>query len=102
VLYQQGQYSEATKVAEETFEPDDPDVATSLNNLAELYYAQGGYAEAAPLFKRSLAIWEKSLGPDDPNVATVCENMVKCCKKLGKEYEGEKLEARARNIRLGQ
>ncbi|NCS23671.1 MAG: tetratricopeptide repeat protein [Microcystis aeruginosa BS13-02] len=34
------------------------DVATSLNNLAELYRAQGKYAEAELLFLRSLTIWE--------------------------------------------
>ena len=40
----------------------------SLNNLAELYRAQGHYAEAEPLYKRSLAIWEKALGPEHPDV----------------------------------
>jgi tetratricopeptide (TPR) repeat protein len=40
--------------------PDHPDVAGSLNNLAELYRAQGRYAEAEPLHKRSLAISEES------------------------------------------
>ena len=33
-------------------------MATSLNNLAELYRAQGRYAEAEPLFKRLLMISE--------------------------------------------
>jgi len=37
-------------------------VATSLYNLAGLYEAQGKYAEAEPLYKRSLAIREKALG----------------------------------------
>ncbi|CAN0591431.1 unnamed protein product, partial [Laminaria digitata] len=31
--------------------------------------AQGNYAEAGPLYKRSLAIDEKALGPDHPFVA---------------------------------
>jgi len=31
--------------------PDHPDVATSINNLAELYDNQGRYAEAEPLYK---------------------------------------------------
>ena len=34
-------------------------VATSLNNLAALYQAPGRYAEAEPLYQRSLAIREK-------------------------------------------
>jgi len=31
--------------------------------LAVLYSVQGRYAEAEPLYKRSLEIWEKNLGP---------------------------------------
>ncbi len=38
-----------------------PDVATSLNDLAALYHAQGRYGEAEPLHTRSLAIYEKAL-----------------------------------------
>ncbi len=32
--------------------------ATSLNNLAELYRAQGKYEQAEPLYQRALAIRE--------------------------------------------
>ncbi|MCV4933336.1 tetratricopeptide repeat protein, partial [Escherichia coli] len=48
---------------------------TSLNNLAGLYDAQGQYALAEPLYKRSLAIKEKALGPDHPDVATSLNNL---------------------------
>ena len=44
----------------------------ALNNLAVLY-EQGRYADAEPLYKRALAIYEKALGPDHPDVATVAE-----------------------------
>ena len=54
---------------------DHPDVAKSLNNLAELYRYQGRYAEAEPLYKRSLAIREKALGPDHPDVAISLNNL---------------------------
>ncbi|MFQ6007921.1 MAG: tetratricopeptide repeat protein [Candidatus Zixiibacteriota bacterium] len=60
-LYQQGYYSEgikvaqeALKVAEKTIGADHPNTATSLNNLALLYYATGRYAEADPLYERAL------------------------------------------------
>ena len=74
--YEQGHYTEAEKpwVAAlkeaEKFGPQDPRLATSLNNLAELYGARGKYAQADPLHKRALAIREKALGPDHPDVAT--------------------------------
>ncbi|MCZ6847192.1 MAG: tetratricopeptide repeat protein, partial [Alphaproteobacteria bacterium] len=33
-------------------------------SLAALYQVQGRYAEAEPLYKRALAIYEKALGPE--------------------------------------
>ncbi len=53
---------------------DHPNVATSLNNLAELYKAQGQYDKAQPLYERSLGILEKVLGKDHPSTKTVREN----------------------------
>jgi tetratricopeptide (TPR) repeat protein len=59
-LYNQGRYSEAIPLAqrvlticEKALGPDHPDVATSLNNLAELYRVQGRYADAERLYERS-------------------------------------------------
>ena len=66
-------YKRALAIREKALGPDHPDVARSLNNLAELYENQGRYAEAEPLYKRALAIREKALGPDHPDVATVAE-----------------------------
>ena len=74
-------------------------MATSLNNLAMLYRAQGQYAEAEPLYKRSLAIREKALGPDHPDVATSLENMARLYRATKREKEAEELEARAARIR---
>jgi len=43
--------------------PEHPDVGESLNNLAALYYTQGQYAEAEPLYQRALAIRAKPRNP---------------------------------------
>ena len=66
-LYAQGHYEEALSFAkkalqlgEEELGLDDPAMATLLNNLAVLYKAQGRYAEAEPLYQRSLAIDENA------------------------------------------
>ena len=48
------------------------EVAATLNNLAKLYQAQGTYAEAEPLHKRTLAINEAALESDYPNVTLSC------------------------------
>ncbi len=56
--YQRGDYEEAvsqTRAAlkeAEDFGEQDPRYATTLNNLAFLYYAQGRYARAEPFGKR--------------------------------------------------
>jgi tetratricopeptide (TPR) repeat protein len=42
--------------------------------LALLYYSQGKYSEAEPLYQEALAIFEQSLGIDHPNTVTVREN----------------------------
>jgi tetratricopeptide (TPR) repeat protein len=75
-LVQQGKYAkalsvdkEALRVAEASFGSEHHNVATSLNNLAEIYRHQGKYAEAEPLYKRAVAIDEKALGPDHTEVA---------------------------------
>jgi tetratricopeptide (TPR) repeat protein len=62
-------------------------VATSLNNLALLYYAQGKYEEALPLYKRALAIREKVLGPGHPDVALSLNNLALLYYAQGKYEE---------------
>ncbi len=76
------------------------DVAQSLNNLALLYQAQSRYAEAEPLYRRSLAIWEKALGPEHPNLATSLENYAALLRATGRTAEADKMEARAEAIRV--
>jgi tetratricopeptide (TPR) repeat protein len=83
-LREEGDYKRATEVAQRALElgerelgPNHPDVAQSLNNLAELYRAQGQYAQAEPLYKQALAMRQKSLGPDQPSLATSLNSFVK-------------------------
>jgi tetratricopeptide (TPR) repeat protein len=74
-------------------------VATSLNNLAECYQAQGSYAKAEPLYKRSLAIREKALGPDHPDVAASLNNLAVLYRATNRPELAQPLEARAAKIR---
>jgi tetratricopeptide (TPR) repeat protein len=80
-----------------------PDVAQSLNNLAELLKAQGKYDEAEPLCRQSLAIIRKVcairlaassrdhscqvLGEEHPYVATFLNNLAGSLKAQGKYDE---------------
>ncbi len=51
-----------------------PLTATSLNNLAGLYHAQGKYEQAEPLLVRALAISEQQLGPVHPQTLVIQGN----------------------------
>ena len=93
-LYQQRRYreaeniyKEAIKVAEDTFGSDHPNVATSLNNLAELYISKGNYSEIEPLYERALGILEKALGPDHPDVAISTKNLAELYYNQGRYTE---------------
>ena len=71
-IREQGLYAEAEKahllaLAEaEKFVPEDSRLATSLNNLARLYLAQGRYPEVEPLLRRALSILKESVGTEIP------------------------------------
>ena len=70
----------------------------SLTNLALVYRAQRRYAEAEPLYKRSLAIIEKALGPEHRYVAWSLENYAVLLRATGRSDEAERMEARAKAI----
>src|SRR3989440_2742125 len=51
------------------------DYSAALNNLAELYRAQGNYAQAEALYQRALAMREQVLGPRHPDTASSLNNL---------------------------
>ena len=63
------QYEKALKLAPRVFGENHANTTAILNNLAILYQTQGKYAEAEPLYLRSLAIREKVQGQVQPDVA---------------------------------
>ena len=73
-----------------------------LNNLALLHHVQGQYAEAEPLYQRSLAIREKVLGAEHPDVATILDNYAELLRVTGRSDEAEEMAARAKAIRAKQ
>jgi len=67
-LYDESQIAleQCLAIRERLLPKDDTDIATTLNNLAELYRSQGKYEDAEPLYQRSLGIREPKLGKDHP------------------------------------
>ena len=59
--------------------PTTPTSAPRSTTWPSCIAAQGRYAEAEPLYKRSLAISEKALGPDHPDVGTVAQQPGRGC-----------------------
>lgn len=91
-------YARALAIVEKALGPDHPNVAMSLNNLAELYRMNGAYAKAEPLYARALAIWEKTLGPGHPNVAASLNNLAELYKAQGAYMKAKPIMHRALTI----
>jgi tetratricopeptide (TPR) repeat protein len=79
-----------------------PDLATSLNNLAELYRSTGRYTEAESLYLRSLTIREQELGPNHPDTSASLNNLASLYKSTGRYAEAEPLYVRSLAIRAAQ
>jgi tetratricopeptide (TPR) repeat protein len=104
-LYQQGQYAaaiplgeRAVKLARERWGKQHPNLATSLNNLAELYSSQGRYTEAEPLYQEALKIDRIALPENDPQLATHRNNLAELYSSQGRYTEAEPLYQEALKI----
>ncbi len=71
------------------------EVASSLDNRAELYHRRGRYAEAVPLLERALAIWVETLGPGHPKVAMSRKNLGHLNRQRDQYAEAERAYRRA-------
>ncbi len=83
------------EIDEEAFGPEHFEVATDLNNLAELYRTQGKYTEAEPLYQPALAIYEQELGATHPDTARILNNLALLYDDQERYREAEPLYQRA-------
>ncbi|CAF4856723.1 unnamed protein product, partial [Rotaria socialis] len=72
-----GEYSKALpllekalKIWEISLPANRPDLATSYNNIGQLYQNMGEYSKALPILEKSLKISEISLPANHPDLAT--------------------------------
>ena len=86
------------EMTERRFGADHPHTATSLNNLAGLYYTMGRYSQAEPLYVRSLSIWEQQLGADHPDTASSLNNLAGLYESMGRYSQAEPLYVRTLTI----
>ena len=88
---EQRRYNEAEPLCIKALELDKhllgenhPNVAESLNNLAEIYRETGRYSEAEPLYLQALDICERVWGVDHIRSVAVRENLEKLAAAMGK------------------
>jgi tetratricopeptide (TPR) repeat protein/tRNA A-37 threonylcarbamoyl transferase component Bud32 len=68
-------HGRALKIRTEVHGEDHPEVASSLNNLANIHLRQSHLDLAEVGYRRALAIWERTLGPTHAYVARVQSNL---------------------------
>lgn len=78
IYFKLGYYYEANhsyKLVLEELTVDDEIIATTYNNLARVYQAQGDYERALEFYSRALIIYKKVLGKEHRDIATTYNNI---------------------------
>ena len=88
----------ALRTQERVLGPDHPDVALTLENLAQILMDRGDLQGAEPLLQRALRTKEDALGREHPYVGETCEIYAELLRRMGRSAEAEEMEARARAI----
>ena len=83
-------YQKARTTAQEHLPAQHPDTTVTLNGLALLYYSQGKYNEAEPLYLEALTI-ERTILPNHPKLAATLSNLALLYGLQGKYSEAEPL-----------
>jgi serine/threonine-protein kinase len=89
---------EALGLRERTFGPGHPEVATSLNNLANVLLMEGHPAQALPFHQRALEIRERTLGANTAMVADSLMNVGADLTLLNRHAESRQYLLRALSI----
>jgi tetratricopeptide (TPR) repeat protein len=77
------------------------ELATSMNSLANLYYSQGRYELAEPLYAEALALSKDLLGARHPHVAASMNNLAILYSSQGRYELAEPLYAEALALNKG-
>jgi tetratricopeptide (TPR) repeat protein len=91
-------YERLVRVREKALRPTHPQLAISLNNLAEAYRLQGRYADAEGCYQKTLVINETVHGPEHPSVAAVLQELAKLSTSQRRPEEAKQYQERAAAI----
>jgi CHAT domain-containing protein/tetratricopeptide (TPR) repeat protein len=89
----------AQAIAEKSYGPDDPRLAVSLENLANILRRNDDVAGAKSRLERAFALREKALGPDHADVAESLDQLGLLLDQSGEYAEARKAQERALAIR---
>ena len=78
-------------ISEQQLGPQRQEVATTLHNLAILYWQQGQFAQAESLFQRVLHSWEEHVMPEYDEVAAVLHHLASFYWQQGKYAQARPL-----------
>ena len=92
------EFLQALKLNKQLVGEKHPATATSLNNLAYLYFNQGKYKQAEPLFIQALQLKKQLLGFNHPDTATSLNNLALLYYGQGKYEQAEFLFIQALEI----
>ncbi|KAF0247355.1 MAG: peptidase-like protein, partial [bacterium] len=92
-------YIEALEIRRKALGDNDSDTATSINNLATLYYNKGDYTKAESLYIEALEIRRKALGDNHSDTATSINNLATPYNNKGDYSKAESLHIEALDIR---
>ena len=104
-LLKAGKYREGIPLAEKALAirqkilGEHLDVASSLNNLAQLYRHQGRYQQAEPLYKQALEMRKRLLGNEHPDVAQSLNNLAQLYLYQGRYQQAQPLVKQALEMR---
>lgn len=86
------------RTRETTFGPDSPELATSLERLADTCLFQENYDEAEQYYLRALSIRESTLGPDDSTIPASLNGLARIYRFREQYTHAEELVQRAARI----
>jgi CHAT domain-containing protein/Tfp pilus assembly protein PilF len=92
-------FEEALAIYEKRLRPDDPELATAINNLGISRESSGRQEEAEVLFRRALEIRERALPPEHLEIADSLNNLANVYKTQDRIEQAEPLLRRALAIR---
>jgi hypothetical protein len=97
-------YEIAQKIREANPDTDKRALSVTFSNLATSYAAQAKYAQAEPLYQRSLALLEQANWMEKPEAVRTMQNYALLLKKTGREEEARSMaeKAAALSRKIGQ